>query len=697
MKLTDSMKVALPLVTSKDKHRDYEFVVTLAKDVYRPMATAENADHLITQFQPREDEKAIEQRRRLTHLTTPAVINTVMGPARKVPRVKPVVNVATFGDKAIKENELLTEATDKFYSGQNVDHYFGTILLDQGAIDPNSFCLVLFNDFDSRKEKPRVYPSLIGCEDAWNYLYLNGELQWLWVHRDIKYVEIQMAPPGEKKKRGEVTGEKPTEVVLEGHAFWLYTDLHNVMFTQVDSQRVKTKTENVVVDAGGKRITNFDKNITLAAADTYYYRVSPTELYEVRFYEHKAGIVQAFRLGYIPDQRTMGRTMVTLYHPAMPFLKKGIKSGSELDLCAALHVFLQKISHAPECRGYRDEQGTHTDCDRGWIPGGNKKCLACNGSGFEVHLSAQDHIILAMPQSKEEMLELVNLVHYVDMPTAVLEWLDKYVDKLEEKCYRAVYNSDRFRDTNSTGTVTATGDIIDLQSVYDALSPCAAWYAMNRVLVYTLTASFVVGSELTRTDFVCAFQFPKNMRFETLGERVLLLEKLRAAGMGTESMEQVEEDVMDDLYTDNPEALKKQKVIRSFNPYKGKTEATAVTMISQDLTPRRLKVFWTNSAWIFAQAEREVKNTKDADGRPVLLNFYDMERDKQEEILEKITDDLIKEIDEDGEAAMEKAKLGMNPDGGDPNNPDNPDANPDPNASKGGNDLPNSPGNKATK
>jgi len=684
--LKEALATMLPLVAKKKPHAHYKHVVELSTKYYRPLATGKNADHLLQRFNKREDEEAFKQRKRLTQLITPAICNTLMVPPRKIPKVRPVVDVAAFkgkekGDAESSEDkdQKLGDAAASFHAGKGVDHYLGSVLLDQGAIDPNAFCLVLYNDFDQRYERPQPYPTIVSSADAWNYQYLNGELEWLLVHRDYEYeVKEPGDAPGRTPRNAKPAPAKEKKT-KKGHAWWLYTAQHHVMMLQVDKGKVAPQVEGIIFDSAGNGV-DASGDVTYEKRAAYWYRPSKDELYEVVFYEAKAGKVQAFRLGYVPDQTTKGETMVSIWHPAMPYLMKVVKAGSELDLSASLHAFLQKISYENPCRGWTSPQGTHFECNDGLEAGGDSKCKACHGTGYEVHTSGQDHITMRMPRSKDEAFDLSSITHYVDLPVEVLTWQDGYVDKLEKASYRAVYNSDRFQSANSSST-TATGDIIDLQAVYDTLYPCSQWYSRSRVLIYELIASFVVGSESIK-ELEVVHEFPRNMRFETMAERVALMKALREAGASNGALAQVDDMILDDLYVDDPYARRKASVMAQFDPFQGKAEATIVTLISQDLCTREAKVFWTNQNYVFSEAEARAEEKG--------LVFWEMARKKQREMLDAIIQEIIEAIDEAAEAANVAGRnaLGLEPEGGDGEGEGAP-------APKPG-DPPPSPGNKAT-
>ena len=646
--LQQRLTTVLRAVDGKVKHQDYDRVVLLTREYYRPLITGQDVGHLLKRFNRREDEAAYRQRLLLTQIITPAIHNTIMGPLRKVVSVKPTVDRADFGPQAKSDNEELARLVQDFYAGKNVDHYLGSVLLDQGAIDPNAFCLIGFEEFDPRTEKPSVYPTVVSCEDAWNFNYRNGELDWLLVHRSIKYTTKE-APQPQTTKKKLATGEPPKNVEKDGHWFCAYLKDHQAVFTQIDPGTISSTMEHVLLNKAGKAMPEDLTGLVFGNGGEHYYRVSKSELYRVQFYDQKSGMVQAFRIGFVPDPETMGRTCVNFWHAALPYMLKGIKAGSELDLTAALHAFLQKIQYANPCKGFVDANSQTWDCHNGYEAGTTRLCKKCGGSGWDVITTAQDHITMRLPRTKDEFLELSNLVHYVQLPVEVLNWQDGYVDKLEAKCYRAVYNTERFRQDQVQAT--ATGELIDLQAVYDAVRPCVDWWSQVRVRTYRLAATFRMGSEKVK-NLVLAHVMPRNLRYETTSEMVALRKSMKEAGLSGSMLMQVDSDLLEHLYVDDQVALKRAKTMLAFDPFGGKDEATCVQLISQDLTTKRVKVFWTNMALVFIEAEARAAANKE--------DFYELSRAKQQKYIDEVVDELIAGIDGDTDGAMPRAQLGMN-------------------------------------
>lgn len=651
IKLKPAVLNILRLIPDKEKakHQDYAHVVAYNEELARPMWTGKKISPLIKRFNKTESEADHAQRIELTTSVTPPVLNSIMGPVRKIARVKPNVNRADFGLDRKDHTEKLAKAESTFYAGKDVRHWLGSVGFDYGAIDPNSFCLINFDKFDGRYETPKPYPTLITCKDAWNFEYFNGILQWLLVHRDYKYMVIPEVNP---KKGAKV----PEPEWRDGHWFCAYLENHHVEFRQVDPKTIKSELELQVVTFSGDVVPGFDEAIDSTAkpiidqGGLYYFRVSNTELYEVIFYEHKSGKVQAFRMGYKLDAETDGRTCVAMWHPAMAYLLKTIKSGSELDISAALHVFLKEIGYEPPCPGYvevKDGIRIPSSCDRGQDVNG-VTCRRCNGSGLFRIGSGQQMISLPLPRRKEDLFDLPALHHYFDLPIDIVKWLDEYVDKLRKLAYEAVYNTEPM--DRAQVQPTATAELRDNENVYDTLQPGCAWFAESLMLIRELIAVYTV----TKMDgFVNQYQFPRNLRFESIGDLVALMKALRDAGASSAILIQVQKDIMEHIFVDDEQALRRAFTMLEFDPFAGKDEDTSLALISQDRSTKKLITLWSNLAEVFNRAEAEGLE------RSTPVDFYDLTTKEQRKVVNKIVDDLIAEMDTAAEEAQAKMTTGV--------------------------------------
>src|SRR5690606_23679943 len=151
-------------------------------------------------------------------------------------------------------------------------------------------------------------------------------------------------------------------VYKKGLRYTLYDIDYTVVFTEVDKKFLE---ENVMQD-------------DLYAAERLVEIKGKT--YSMDVYEPKVGYVTAARIGYNRDIFTKGRTFVSPIKPAEAFLRKSIKTVSELDLSMTLHAFPQKIQYVDTCPGESPEKR----CFHGKTEDGQEICKACGGSGKKI-------------------------------------------------------------------------------------------------------------------------------------------------------------------------------------------------------------------------------------------------------------------------------------------------------------------------
>ena len=610
LKLDKVFEKIFDTAKNNTKHPDYQRTVDLNK-LYKALITGEGAEDYIRRFNLREDEDLFKQRLRLTQIITAPICNGLMSPSVKVDGVRPIVDKYEYSTNNEAWTKELTANVENFYGNENVSSYISNVVRPLSYLDPNAFVLTTFQNFDNRYTKPTVFSTEISCKDVYNFEYQNNILQFVLVNKKIEY---------ETKKK---TGDKYKKEKGEYYTIW--SDLYQIELEQVDNEKTGFQNpkpgvlydENFVavelVDLNGNPKVKYSDGLNEV---TYYVAVSKGKLFEVTFYLHNAGEVPLYRAGFVKDPFTDGRTCVNLFHPATPHLIKTIERISELDMSFALHVFLQKFAYYPACPGYHGtEDGVPVDytCNRGYTTEG-KMCRTCHGRGTIAHTSSQDVVEMSLPDNKEEMFDLDKLIHYASTPTEIVEILDKYIDKLEVKCMRAVYSSDMYE--KSTVATTATQNLLEMQSYYDALKPYSNFFSFAKVKTIRLIAKFRDIIE----GLVVLHKFPTNLRFETVSQ---LLERLQAAKNAEASesiLQEINEDISEQLFIDNPVRLKELQVKAMFNPFNGKTIADVQFIISNNLVTQRDKVIYANFPQIFNDLEYDqISSNANAD---VSVSFY---------------------------------------------------------------------------
>lgn len=542
--LQDFEDILVKTIAGKLRHKDYDRVISLAKK-YKQLITGEGIDELLRQFVRREDNDLFEQRKQITKQITPAVMNSIMKPAYKVPRCDNIKKEIIF--KVEKKKELLQEKIDKFFGHTSVDGYLSTRFIQLDFTDPNAFIVVEFDYFDPLKENASPRPFEVSSEMAINFKYKNNVLKWLIVLEPITFKSAE---------GGDVDGEKYT----------MYLDNNIIVYTEVSNDTRSSEYQEIK-------------------------RVGEDRAFIVERHQPKGKRVQAFRIGHELDLVTDGRTFVSPAEPAMSWLEKSIKHVSEMDLSVALHAFPQKAVIAKPCNDMHCKGGTHQ------LTG--EICKTCNGSGTLIHKAAHDVIEVPMPKTGDEFPDLAKFVAYFTPDVAFLKWMEEYVDKLEEKAIKAVYNSETFKRDEVQRT--ATGENIDLQNVYDTLYPIGEQYSYLWCGLVGLIATFTDNDQ----DLELIHKFPRDFKFKSETE---LLNDLKAANESSAPVflkQEISWDIARIRYRDDHQALRRYEVRNYFMPFMGRPFAEITFIISSGLCRPYDKVLWSNFDIIFDDLERE--------------------------------------------------------------------------------------------
>lgn len=615
----EGLKILISTVKFGRYHRDYKRVVDLAAKYYK-LITGEGIETLMRQFSRREDDALFKQRIAYTQHITPSVANTIMSYFYKVGRVNVVKREISFketdkNDQTNKSAEI-EKAIAIYYGDKSLDKYLETRFVELQFCDPNSFIVTEFEEKrDDRGiliEKVKPYPWEVSAEDAVNFKYKNNILQWLIVKEDDSIEQKYTTGDGERK-----TIEKKEEAACN---YTLYLDDIAIKFTQVPFESVigvpedGTIVDAAYIDASGKTVK------------VQYIRFDKQKLFRIDYYEHKAGRVPAVRIGYKRDLSTDGRTFVSPMEPAVPYFMKTIKSVSEMDLTEGLHVFPQKIQYVPRCTGASKELG----CDGGKNSAGNT-CSVCQGTGqMPTHASAQDALFLRMPKDNKDMMDLDKLMIYKSPPIDLVKWMDEYIDKLERKCLRSIFPSQKVEQTN--GTTTATELDYAYEDQYNTLFPFAEKYA--DVWKYS---AIVIAGLIDFKEIIVDYRFPKDFKFKSVDDLLNELKLANDSSAPSYVKQQISQDIAAQQFVDKPEELKKIQVKEKFFPFSGKSSTEIVFIISNEKTTKAQEILWANFEQIFEELEQDnIKANK---------SFYGLSYEEQKKAIDEKVKMIIGSIE----------------------------------------------------
>ncbi|MGG5486267.1 hypothetical protein [Gaetbulibacter sp. PBL-D1] len=531
----------------------------------------------LRQFVRREDADLFEQRKNLTKHYLPSICSQLMKPFNKVVRSNRVVKL--IDTKKLEEAKKIDDTLINFYGesdNNGVDQFLNERFKILTFIDPNAWLHIAFNPFDENKEKPQTFPIEYSCESVINFSIVNDQTQWLIVKLKHDYID--------KDNKHKTTDR-----------FIIYGEDDAYEYIKVPE----------------------DIKEPLAHTSQWTSTKDTKDKYYVNKYNHKSGQVPLMRVGYIKDVETNSRTYVNPFHyEALPLMEQFIKLSSELQLSITLHAFPQQISYTEQCEA--------KGCANGILVGG-AECSVCNGTGKKHHGSAADIKEIPMPKRLEDMVDVSKLSAYIPFPEGVLDFLDKYADKLEKKIMRMMFNSESIVQTQFN---TATEATFDMDSVYDTLHPFGDKYSEVWMFFVNLTVLYM-GYEKDTTVW---HKFPSDLKLKTLNQLLDDLKKANESSAPSYIRESINNDILDIIYADDQSELSKLKIKNRHFPFPGKSDVEINNIILNNNTTKFKQILYSNFDSIFDDLESEHEN------------FYSLALAKQKELIKDKVDVIIEEI-----------------------------------------------------
>lgn len=543
------------------------------------------------QFARRESQELFQQRKDITAHVQASLGSMLDKPFAKVERSNwtKVVSVGGDNEKGEKAQAFERETLSKF-SQRGLFGYTFERLRYWNKYDPNCFVVAEFAPFDNRSSKAQPYPFEVTADMAVDFRYSNTDLEYLAVRQEQEKADKD----GNKKKVERLT---------------LYRPVQTVVLQQLTDEEIKRLPSKPTVSKMGFPPTV--QNGDLVAVDS-------TKVYEAVIpIPHNCPVTPAVRTGYVDSADDDGATKLSVFDSAMPFAKKLLKINSELDLVMALLAFPVSIRHEETCG--------ETGCSHGKLPDG-ATCSACHGSGYKPRpTSAQEEILLPMPDRAEDMLDVSKILSYTYPPTEAVRLQMEVWREWFDRGFRAVFNSEMYSKPEQAQTAMFHG--VQLQSIYDTLYPYGRH--ISQVCAYLAR---VIGHFTKTADAIAMPVIPTDLRFETVGDLFAELKSLRDAGGSSDAATIIEARIMGRLLRDDQEALKRWETENWFNPFAGMTEEQVLSAMQSGLVPERKKVFYANRQDIFAEIAAETPT------------FYKLARSEQKRLVDVKLDALLADI-----------------------------------------------------
>ena len=598
--------------SSNKKHADYQRTVDLAKE-YKAHVSGVGIDDYLKRFAKREDEEMFEQRKRLTNSISQSVASSLQKPFYKVARNKNVKKKFTLkGDKT--REEIVQKMISGFYgtnelNTKGLDFWLKNRFIELTFTDPNAFVVI---EWEAKPENVPLepYPYEVNSIDAYDYTYKHGVLNELFTRQSETIIYL------------DKDGAEKEKVV---DAFTLYEIGSSLKVVEYCPKYFEAK--GIVIDET-RQVTFVENEIHFIAT----------------YNETNLDFIPAFRVGYIRDTATDGRTFVNPFESAMPYFRKALKAVSELDLSITLHTFPQKLQYVTKCKG----KGTKK-CNNGMVSGTQTVCGECKGSGLQIHTSGQDAIYFPLPDDKTEMFDLDKILVYKQPPIDLIKFQDEYVRNLKKDAHLSVYNSNMFLAEDPQFAKTATEVNTNTQGIFDTLFPYTEKFSevwKTAVKVFVRLSGFL-------TDFELIHIFPTDLEIKTVAVLMAELKLANESEAPSYFRDAILQEIANQVYEGDELGQLKHFTRHRFFPFSGKTETEIQFLMASPYVSNFTKVLYANFEAIFTDIEKAVPN------------FYKLNYNLQWEKLNEFVKPYLEEINSQNEP--------LRIDFGTADNADNPD------------------------
>lgn len=582
--------------SSNKKHADYQRTVDLAKE-YKAHVSGVGIDDYLKRFAKREDEEMFEQRKRLTNSISQSVASSLQKPFYKVARNKNVKKKFTLkGDKT--REEIVQKMISGFYgtnelNTKGLDFWLKNRFIELTFTDPNAFVVI---EWEAKPENVPLepYPYEVNSIDAYDYTYKHGVLNELFTRQSETIIYL------------DKDGAEKEKVV---DAFTLYEIGSSLKVVEYCPKYFEAK--GIVIDET-RQVTFVENEIHFIAT----------------YNETNLDFIPAFRVGYIRDTATDGRTFVNPFESAMPYFRKALKAVSELDLSITLHTFPQKLQYVTKCKG----KGTKK-CNNGMVSGTQTVCSECKGSGLQIHTSGQDAIYFPLPDTPDEMFDLDKILVYKQPPIDLIKFQDDYVRNLKKDAHLSVYNSNMFLAEDPQFAKTATEVNTNTQGIFDTLFPYTEKFSevwKTAVKVFVRLSGFL-------TDFELIHIFPTDLEIKTVAVLMAELKLANESEAPSYFRDAILEEIANQVYEGDELGREKHFTRHKFFPFSGKTETEIQFLMASPYVSNFTKVLYANFEAIFTDIEKAVPN------------FYKLNYNLQWEKLNEFVKPYLEEINSQNE------------------------------------------------
>ena len=410
-------------------------------------------------------------------------------------------------------------------------------------------------------------------------------------------------------------------------------------FAEADFAIIKSKDKSIYLSQDGKtKSADGDIFWVVTTTDIFRYdQVNAKGDMEAKVsFNHGLGYLPAFRLGGVylksVDRNPIFESRIAAI---VPRLNKAAREDNDLDISVVRHLFPEKWEYSSdECKA----------CNGiGKIPGakGLTECKACNGQGRTVSSPMQTHLI--RPAKLEEQQVPNPPAGYIEKPIEIIAHQEARIESHMFKALTAVNMEFLSKTPMSESGVAKEVDRDELNNfVYSIAEDLVRIMDKIYFFSYDYRYKVVVPIDNDRMAMLPTVNVPE--KYDMLSVNYLINEYQTAknAKMNPVLINKMEQEIATKKFSTDPEMAAEINCILKLDPFAGLSSDDKLAYIQN-------KFITTEDAVISANIVQFVRQAKFEDA-----NFYSLEFDKQREVMEKMADEKIVEMDE---AAKLKAKM----------------------------------------
>lgn len=568
--LPEAVELGALRITDNVTHPHYTRVTELAT-LYSQLITGEDQETLLERYFSKQSKPEIEKIKAVTTPITSSICNSLNVAFKKVLRVNPIIKEIDFVESTDEKKQEVEQRKDSYYGTETLEYYIKERFHELTFLDPNAWIVTEFMPFDNNVEKAKPFPIEVSSVNAVNYKRDKNVLQYLMVEYGITYVN---------EKQEDSKGVK----------LLIYLDNFTVMLTQV----AKTRTDGI--PDSKKHILLDEKEFTFSKTveSLPVILLTRDKQFTITYFNHKTGRVPAESVGYVLDKKTQFETFVSpIHYGAVNYLKKTIKSAAELDLTVDNHAFPRTLAYVESCsldeKAVCASSGQRVD-----------QCTVCGGAGFRMPTSSKDMLALKLPKgaANTDVIDLAKLIHFAYPPIDGIKFQDEYLDRLAQKCYKNVFNSDVF--SKDEVQATATGKNIDLQNVYDTLYDYS-----EKVSSFWVNTVKMIAALQDYYDCIPKLKYPRDFKLKSVTELLADIGAATTNGAPQFVKNELLKDIAQQLYVDRPVELVRFEMKQKLYPFTGKSVGEINSGVAAGFAKKRDAVLWMYFDRILDDLEQE--------------------------------------------------------------------------------------------